>query len=140
MGEMRREARVVRTVAFRASHHYWRDGWSRDENRRVFGLQCEPHGHDWRAEFHVVGPIDDATGWAVALPELDGALARLLEGWDGGDLNAVVPPVASGAMTPSTENLARWLYESLAEWGSASARVVQVRVFESPELGSVFPA
>ena len=139
-GEMGKEARVVRTVVFRARHHYGRDAWSGEENRRVFGPQCEPHAHDWRAEFHVVGPIDDETGWAVDLPALDAEVARILEGWDGGDLNAVVPPVAAGAMTPSTENLARWLFECLAPWVSGSARVVQVRVFESPELGSRYPA
>jgi 6-pyruvoyl-tetrahydropterin synthase len=133
------EARVIRTMMFRARHHYWRGAWSDEENRRVFGEQCEPHPHDWRVEFHVAGPIDETTGWAVDLTELDAELARLLAGWGGGDLNDVVPAVASGAMTPSTENLARWLFERLGERVSAPVRVVEVRVFESPELGSGYP-
>jgi 6-pyruvoyl-tetrahydropterin synthase len=133
------EARLIRTVRFRASHHYRRAGWSEEENRRVFGLQAEPHAHAWRVEAHVAGPVDPGTGWCVDLAALDGALGEAMAGWDGGDLNALIPEVACGDMTPSTENLARWLHARLAGALAAPARVVEVRVFESDELGSAWP-
>ena len=136
---MEGKARLVRGVSFRAAHHYRRREWSAEENQRVFGSQAIPHEHDWRVEVHVVGPVDPDTGWCTDLVALDKALADLMEGWDGGDLNALVPQVSEGMM-PSTENLARWLHERLTGRVSPPAEVVEVRVFESPDLGSAYPA
>lgn len=142
------EARLIRTVRFRAAHHYRREAWSEAENHRVFGEQTRSHAHEWRVEVHVVGPPDPDTGWCADLGALDAALASVLAGWDGGDLNAVVPPVARGEMTPSTENLARWIHERLTERlavppgegaRSPAPRVAEVRVFESDDLGSAWP-
>jgi 6-pyruvoyltetrahydropterin/6-carboxytetrahydropterin synthase len=136
----RSEARLIRTVRFRAVHHYRGAGWPDEENRRVFGPQSQPHAHDWRVEVHVAGPVNPATGWCVDLAVLDTALGEATAGWDGGDLNALVPEVARGEMTPSTENLARWLHGRMAGALPAPARVVEVRVFESDGLGSAWPA
>ncbi len=133
-------ARLIRRIRFHAAHRYRRAEWSEAENRIAFGAQADAHEHDWVVEVHVAGPVDARTGWAVDLGALDETLAALTVGWDGGDLNAVVPPVADGSMTPSTENLARWLFEQLVDGVREPARVVEVRVFESPDLGSVYPA
>lgn len=134
------EARLIRTVRFHALHHYRRAGWPEAESRRVFGAQSEPHAHDWRVEIHVAGPVDPGTGWCVDLTLLDAAVAEVTRGWDGGDLNALVAEVARGEITPSTENLARWLHARLADRVPPPAHVVEVRVFESDELGSGWPA
>lgn len=134
------ESRLVRAVRFRAAHHYRVPEWSEDENARRFGDQARPHTHDWRVEVHVSGPVDPHTGWCVDLVALDAVIADVTRGWDGGDLNALVPDVARGAMRPSTENLARWLFQTLASRVPDPARLAEVRVFESDDLGSVFPA
>ncbi len=134
------DARLIRRVRFRASHRY---GWSSPpsrEDRRTFGEQVEPHEHDWYVEVHVEGPIDPTTGWVTDLKALDEHLDRLMEGWDGGDLNALAEPVAEGRMQPSTEALAAWLYGELHGHVAAPARLSEVRVFESIELGACFPA
>lgn len=147
----------MRTLRFRATHHYHRPAWTEAENRRVFGDQADPHAHDWRVEVHVAGPVDPHTGWCVDLGALDAALGQITMGWDGGDLNALIPEVAQGGMTPSTENLARWIHVRLDEAlgagegpgtagdgpggdsGAGGPRAVEVRVFESDDLGSVWP-
>lgn len=133
------EARLIRRWHFRAWHHYRRPEWSEAENRRVFGAQCEPHAHDWTVKVQVAGPVAADTGWAVDLAVLDDALGVITAGWDGGDLNALVPSVADGSMTPSTENLARWLYHALAARVPPPARVLRVHVFEDPDLGAAYP-
>lgn len=134
------DTRLIRRVRFRATHHYGRSDAPADENRRRFGEQSEPHEHEWCVEVHVAGPVDPDTGWLMDLRDLDGTLDRLMRGWDGGDLNALVPPVARGAIQPSTEALAGWLYEELHGRVAKPARLVEVRVFESPDLGACFPA
>lgn len=134
------QARLIRRTRFTASHHYRRAEWSEEENRRVFGAQVDPHRHDWMVEVHVAGPVDESTGFAADLEALDALLAAATTGWEGGDLNAVVPEVAEGSLQPSTENLARLLYRRLEGALPAPARVVEVAVFESPELGARYPA
>ena len=133
------EGRLVRRVRFTATHHYRRSEWSEEENRRVFGEQTEPHAHDWLLEVQVAGAVDRATGWVVDLGALDGLLAEVTEGWDGGDLNARVPPVANGTLTPSTENLARWVFGEIERRLAGAVRVVEVRLFESADLGGAYP-
>ena len=134
------QARLVRTVRFQARHHYHNPAWSAEENARVFGLQTDSHAHDWRVVVHVVGPVDPSTGWCCDLGRLDDALGRLLDGWDGGDLNALIPEVAEGVLRPSTENLARWIYRRLEGEVAAPAAVRTVEVHESDALGSAYPA
>jgi 6-pyruvoyltetrahydropterin/6-carboxytetrahydropterin synthase len=133
-------ARLIRTLRFRARHHYLRGDWSEAENRRVFGAQTEPHEHDWTVEVHVTGPIDADTGWVVDLGALDAALADITDGWNGGDLNVLVPDVAAGRVLPSTEGLARWLHGALGGRVPAPARLERVCVRESPDLASEYPA
>lgn len=134
------EARLIRRVRFQAEHHYARSDWSEAENRRVFGPQVDAHGHEWMAEIHIVGPMDEATGFVTDLAALDDALAALMAGWDGGDLNLIVPEVADGTMQPSTESLARWLYRRLEHLIVPPARLAEVGLFESPELGARYPS
>lgn len=134
------DTRLIRRIRFRASHHYGHPAADPADNRARFGDQAEPHEHDWCVEVHVVGPVDPDTGWLTNLGALDAALDRITEGWDGGDLNALVPPVAAGEMQPSTEALARWLYRRLEPEVARPARLAEVRVFESPDLGASHPA
>jgi len=134
------DVRLIRTLRFRARHHYGRRDRSAGENRRVFGAQADSHEHDWTVEVHVVGPVDPRTGWAVDLAALDAAVAAATRGWEGGDLNAVVGAVADGTMQPSTEELARWLYRELSPRVPEPGRLERVRVQESPELAAEYPA
>lgn len=134
------DARLIRRMRFTAAHRYGAPGEPGPEDRARFGDQVEAHIHRWTLEVQVVGPVDPDTGWLTDLLALDEALSELTEGWDGGDLNALVPEVAAGRMQPSTENLARWLFEALEPRVPDPARLDQVRVFEGPDLGSAYPA
>jgi 6-pyruvoyl-tetrahydropterin synthase len=134
------QARLIRRARFTASHHYGWAEWSEEENRTVFGAQVEAHRHDWMVEVHVAGPVDETTGFAVDLEALDSLLAAAMTGWDGGDLNVVVPEVAEGTLQPTTENLARLLYRRLEGAIPAPTRLVEVAVFESSDLGARYPA
>jgi len=104
----------------------------------VFGAQVDPHEHEWRVEIVLAGLIDPTTGWIVDLHAVDTALRGLLGPWGGADLNVEIPEVASGKLQPSTENLARWIFTHLSPLLGAGTRLLEVRVFESPDLGSSY--
>jgi len=129
------EARFIRRRRFRASHYYRRGEWSESRNREVFGVQSEPHEHEWTLEVRVVGPVDPETGFAVDLAVIDALLLDTLDGWDGGDLNRLLPAVA----VPTTEALAKAIFDAMVHRVPAPARLECVALFESPDLGAEYP-
>lgn len=132
------EASLTRTVRFEARHRYAREEWTEEENRRAFGPSAEPHQHEWAVEVTVRGPIDARTGFVVDLEDLDSRIRRVVGPFDQGDLNEAIPEVRQGRMIPTTESLARWIWERLAGEVPGTARLVRVRVVESDELASEY--
>ncbi|MFQ5535829.1 MAG: 6-pyruvoyl tetrahydropterin synthase family protein [Gemmatimonadota bacterium] len=133
------QARMIRRFHFRARHHYGRSGEDPTAARARLGDLARPHEHTWEVEVHVQGPVDEATGWVTDVAALDAAFEEITAGWEGGDLNVLIPEVASGALQPSTEVVARWLFKELKGRIEPPAQLVEVRVFEDPDLGAVYP-
>ena len=71
---------ISRRFDFSASHRYYRDDWSEEENRRVFGLCALPngHGHNYTLEVAVSGEPDPSTGMVINLVDLKSAVEGVL--------------------------------------------------------------
>jgi len=69
------------------------------------------HGHNWRVELYVECSELDALGLAVDYKVLKRELKAVLAHWDHYNLNDI-PPFDS--INPSSENVARVLYEEMA--------------------------
>jgi 6-pyruvoyltetrahydropterin/6-carboxytetrahydropterin synthase len=133
------EAVLERTLRVHAVHHYARPGRSPEQNRAEFGAVADPHAHDYVVTITVRGTVDD-DGFVVDLIALDRLLAEHVAVLDGGDLNQTIPDVAAGRLQPSTEVIARWLWERLDGRIPGAARLVRVRVAEGAELAAEYPA
>ncbi len=70
------------------------------------------HGHNWRVELYVACEALDDIGLAVDYKILKRELKAALADWDHYNLNEV-PPFDS--INPSSENVARVLYEYMAK-------------------------
>lgn len=66
------------------------------------------HGHSFRAAVHVRGEIGAETGWVVDFAEVKKAFAPLYEQLDHNYLNEI-----DGLENPTSENLARWIWQKL---------------------------
>ena len=127
---MRRVA-ITRRVQFSAAHRYRRPEWDEARNREVFGENVDLHGHNYVLEATVEGAVDPVTGMAADIGQLDRALQGCAEvlGWR--DLSEGVEGLEG--KIPTTENLSLWAWERIG--GQAGdARLVRVRLYESPEL------
>lgn len=129
-------ASLTRAVEFSAGHRYHRPEWSEAENRDRFGELAEPpgHGHNYRVEVRVEGEIDPETGMVVDLTELDGILRRQVEErFDHAFLNDL-SDFAGETSIPTTENVARVVWERVAPRLPEGARLERVRVREERDL------
>jgi 6-pyruvoyltetrahydropterin/6-carboxytetrahydropterin synthase len=73
------------------------------------GHICERlHGHSFEIEIRIRGPVDEARGWVADFAEIDQAFTPVHETLDHHYLNEV-----EGLENPTSENLARWLWQRL---------------------------
>ena len=126
------EMRLVRGYRFSAAHRYYREEWSEERNREVFGKCANPygHGHDYRLELEVAGSIDTETGFLVSLTDLDDAVGEVLEQFDHRHLNEDTPWFRE--RIPTTENVARTLWDLLKPVVPAS--LCRLRLMEDDDL------
>jgi 6-pyruvoyltetrahydropterin/6-carboxytetrahydropterin synthase len=66
------------------------------------------HGHSFRVEVHVRGPVGRDTGWVMDFADIKKAFKPLYGQLDHNYLNEV-----EGLENPTSENLARWIWERL---------------------------
>lgn len=106
---------------FDAAHHL----------RGYEGKCSRLHGHTWTVELSVEGAGLDELGMLVDFRDLNRLLKDTLEPMDHQYLNDL-PPFRD--MNPTAENIAKYLYETLAPhplFSGRNARLASVRVWES---------
>jgi 6-pyruvoyltetrahydropterin/6-carboxytetrahydropterin synthase len=77
------------------------------------------HGHSFRVELHVAGPVDPHLGWVMDFADIKRSFEPLFERLDHRYLNDV-----AGLENPTSENLARWIWRELKPTLPQLARVV----------------
>lgn len=99
------------------------------------------HGHSFRVEVHVAGPVGKESGWVLDFADISRACQPLLEQLDHHYLNEV-----EGLWNPTSENLARWMWERLSGSLPGLAQVVVQEtctsgcIYRGPEAGNAPPA
>lgn len=90
----------------------------------------ETHGHSFRIEIHIEGPVDPAKGWIIDFADMDKTVQPLLEELDHKYLNDI-----DGLSNPTSEHIAQWIWKHLAKKLPHLSRIV---VQESPDSGCVY--
>lgn len=73
------------------------------------GHKCSRlHGHSFRVEIHVDGPVGEHSGWVMDFADLKTAFQPLYDQLDHQYLNDI-----PGLENPTSEHLAMWIWERL---------------------------
>src|ERR1700749_247878 len=92
--------RLVHEFRFEAAHHL---------PNVPPGHKCARlHGHSFRVDIQVSGPIDSNTGWVMDFSEVKASSQPILDQLDHYYLNEI-----TGLENPTSENIARWIWQRL---------------------------
>jgi 6-pyruvoyltetrahydropterin/6-carboxytetrahydropterin synthase len=97
---------------------------------REFSGKCENlHGHNWKIEIYVTGRELGANGILIDFKLIKDAAHKVVQELDHTFLNQLKP---FQGMNPSSENIARFIFESLSqEIDSDQVKVSKVTAWES---------
>lgn len=129
--------RLTRNYRFVASHRLHLDHLSEEDNQKLFGKCNNPygHGHNYVVSITVKGPIDQRTGLAISVADLDALVQHeVIDRYDHRYLNFDVPDFTSKPST--TENMAFAIRDHLlAIWqktlGPGAPQLIDVKVQET---------
>ena len=101
--------------------------------RNYPGDCAQVHGHNWIVEVHLKCRDLDAIGLGIDFRAVKGAVKKVLSELDHTDLNELFP---FQTINPSSENIARYLYQALSdELNSERVTVSGIKISESPGQG-----
>jgi 6-pyruvoyltetrahydropterin/6-carboxytetrahydropterin synthase len=128
--------RITRKAEFSSSHFTYRDDWSEDQNRSVYGESANRHGHghNYVVEVMLEGEADPVTGMVLDLKALKEIMNdEVIEPYDHKHLNHEVPPFDK--IVPTTENIVRDIWKRLApHFPEGGARLKRIRLWETQDL------
>lgn len=88
------------------------------------------HGHTFVVQVYVSGDIDPASGWLMDFAELDGPLQDVRRTLDHQVLNEI-----EGLENPTTEQLARWIWQRLQDQLPGLSQII---IRENPYSGCIY--
>jgi len=88
------------------------------------------HGHSFRIEVHVSGPVGERAGWVMDFADLRRVFQPLYDRLDHHHLNEI-----EGLENPTSENLARWIWKELKPGLAGLSKIV---VQETCNAGCVY--
>ena len=103
---------------------------------RNFKGRCEAlHGHNWRVEVVVRGDTLDQADLVMDFGELKAAMNKVLDRLDHGYLNEIKP---FDEYNPSSELIAKYLYEEIAKLLPSEVHMARVSAWESEDSRATY--
>jgi 6-pyruvoyltetrahydropterin/6-carboxytetrahydropterin synthase len=127
--------KIFRIEQFNAAHRLFNPKWDDETNERVFGKCNNPnfHGHNYKLEVELDGPINPETGYVMDMKKLSDIMKlEILERFDHRNLNMDCPEFKD--LIPSAENIALVCWNILREKLPTELKL-KVRIWETPRNG-----
>lgn len=122
---------ITRIYTFSASHRLHNEKLTEEENRKVFD-KCNnynAHGHNFKLEVTIKGPLDPVTGMVYDLVEMDKIInEQIIMKLDHKNLHANVEELKG--MVTTGENLTRYIWDKIDNQ-FLPAKLHKIKLFET---------
>ncbi len=103
---------------------------------REYQGKCEAlHGHNWRVEVRLRAEALDRLGMVMDFGDVKRVIGQVMEELDHGCLNELG---GFQELNPTTENIAKYIYERLAAMLPSGVRVSRVTAWETDHCGAAY--
>lgn len=110
--------------------------FSAAHNLRGYRGKCEAlHGHNWKVEATLSAEVLDKIGMAQDFTDIRRRLKKILSGLDHKHLNAL--PFFK-KINPTSENIAKFIFEKMKTLDSARVKVACVKIWETETSCAVY--
>ena len=123
---------ICRKGHFNAAHRLYNNNWSKEKNKKVFGICSNEnfHGHNYELTVKIYGELDKETGMVFELKRMKDIIKKEVEDvLDHKNLNLDIPYFKN--VVPTTENLAIFIWKKLYEAFKIDCKLTVI-LYETP--------
>ena len=123
---------ICRKGHFNAAHRLYNNNWSKEKNKKVFGICSNEnfHGHNYELIVKIYGELDKETGMVFELKRMKGIIKKEVEDvLDHKNLNLDIPYFKN--IVPTTENLAIFIWKKLYDAFKIDCKLTVI-LYETP--------
>lgn len=126
-------AYITRCESFSAGHRIHNPSLDAETNRTLFGKCNNPngHGHNYKVEVTVKGPVDRTTGMVINLLELRDIMAMVIETMDHRRLDLDLEYFEVSGVTATAENIAIYMWNKISKLLPHTTTLVNLRLHET---------
>lgn len=125
---------VTRTESISACHRLHSKLLGDEENSKIFGKCNNPngHGHNYKVEVTVRGPIDEVTGMVINVADLKVIIQKVvMETFDHKNVDKDVPVFRDTNLVSTAENIAVVMYNEIQKLLPSGVKLHRVRLHET---------
>ena len=123
---------ICRKGHFNAAHRLYNNNWSKEKNKKVFGICSNEnfHGHNYELTVKIYGELDKETGMVFELKRMKDIIKKEVEDvLDHKNLNLDIPYFKN--IVPTTENLAIFIWKKLYDAFKIDCKLTVI-LYETP--------
>ncbi|XP_053209859.1 6-pyruvoyl tetrahydrobiopterin synthase-like [Panonychus citri] len=108
---------LTKKISFSAAHRLNSSRLDSLTNGKIYGKcnNINGHGHNYRVEVNLRGPIDEETGMLINLTQLKRIMEQVIETVDHKFIDRDVPYFIDSGKVSTVENISVYLYDSVKE-------------------------
>ena len=123
---------ICRKGHFNAAHRLYNNNWSKEKNKKVYGICSNEnfHGHNYELTVKIYGELDKETGMVFELKRMKDIIKKEVEDvLDHKNLNLDIPYFKN--IVPTTENLAIFIWKKLYDAFKIDCKLTVI-LYETP--------
>tara|TARA_B100000029_G_scaffold478620_1_gene524901 strand:+ start:2909 stop:3337 length:429 start_codon:yes stop_codon:yes gene_type:complete len=128
---------LTKQYKFCAAHRYWNKKWTAKKNKSVFADDVKIHGHNYKLDITISGPINSDSGFIMDIREINKIVKRkVLNSLDHSQIDKDIPWFKN--RQPSTENLVVFIWKQIEAYFSNPIILYSIKLRETETIYTTY--